>query len=299
MPPARHLRAWVVAGVCLLFAASSEAALVVKAWKPPGAARFILACVADAVIDLPTCATVNDGFDCRVLATDALYLCNGGSWAAVGGGGGGVTGLTSCADGTAIADNALLRGDGTTKCQGSPLRLLDSGALEFEGTADSFEGNFTFEDPTADWTWNWTGIGVAQGKYIELASGTGANYYGDSSVSLTVNRGGSGFAIGIYNSDDGVFGIENQGTSSGKVTMGATVPIGWDSSATFAAQDTSLSREAADVVKIDSLIELTPVASGGTCDAGNEGRIYSDSSHALCWCDGTTAQKLSGAGTCD
>ena len=91
MPPARHLRAGVVAGVCLLFAASSEAALVVKAWKPPGATRFILACVADAVIDLPTCATVNDGFDCRVLATDALYLCNGGSWAAVGGGGGGVS----------------------------------------------------------------------------------------------------------------------------------------------------------------------------------------------------------------
>jgi hypothetical protein len=91
MPPARHLRAAWVAGVCLLFAASSEAALVVKAWKPPGATRFMLACVADAVIDLPTCATVNDGFDCRVLATDALYLCNGGSWAAVGGGGGGVS----------------------------------------------------------------------------------------------------------------------------------------------------------------------------------------------------------------
>jgi hypothetical protein len=91
MSPARHLRAALVAGVCLLFAASSEAALVVKAWKPPGATRFILACVADAVIDLPTCATVNDGFDCRVLATDALYLCNGGSWAAVGGGGGGVS----------------------------------------------------------------------------------------------------------------------------------------------------------------------------------------------------------------
>jgi hypothetical protein len=91
MPPARHLCAALVAGVCFLSPASSEAALVVKAWKPPGATRFILACVADAVIDLPTCATVNDGFDCRVLATDALYLCNGGSWAAVGGGGGGVS----------------------------------------------------------------------------------------------------------------------------------------------------------------------------------------------------------------
>ena len=73
-----------------LMAASSEAALVVKAWKPPGATRFLLQCIADAVVDLPTCASVNDGFDCRVLATNAAYICDGsGSWTAIGGAGGG------------------------------------------------------------------------------------------------------------------------------------------------------------------------------------------------------------------
>ena len=78
-----------------------------------------------------------------------------------GGGGGGVTGLTSCADGTALADNALLRADGTTKCQGSTVTVEDStGNLQWEGTtADGFEGNFTFADPTADWTWAWDATG--------------------------------------------------------------------------------------------------------------------------------------------
>lgn len=78
-----------------------------------------------------------------------------------GGGGAGVTGLTSCADGTAIADNALLRGDGTTKCQGSAITVADTtGDLQWEGTtADAFEGNFTFADPTADWTWAWGAAG--------------------------------------------------------------------------------------------------------------------------------------------
>lgn len=43
----------------------------------------------------------------------------------ISGGGGGVTGLTSCADGTALADNALLRADGTNKCQGSTVTISD------------------------------------------------------------------------------------------------------------------------------------------------------------------------------
>lgn len=44
---------------------------------------------------------------------------------------------------------------------------------------------------------------------------------------------------------------------------------------------------------------LVPLASPPeTCDAGHEGEMYSDTSHALCWCDGTTWTKLAGAGTC-
>lgn len=71
----------------LLVASSAEAAYHVKAWKPAGESRFILQCIADAVIDLPTCASVSDGFDCRVLAMNAIYICDGASWSAVGGGG--------------------------------------------------------------------------------------------------------------------------------------------------------------------------------------------------------------------
>ena len=82
----------IALGAAFLFAASSaQAALTVKAWKPSGATRFLLQCIADAVIDLPTCASVNDGFDCRVLATNAIYICDGASWSAVGGGGAGVS----------------------------------------------------------------------------------------------------------------------------------------------------------------------------------------------------------------
>lgn len=43
----------------------------------------------------------------------------------------------------------------------------------------------------------------------------------------------------------------------------------------------------------------TPLASPPyTCDAGHEGYEYSDTSHAKCWCDGTTWTVLAGAGTC-
>ena len=47
----------------------------------------------------------------------------------LGSGGGGVTGLTSADAGNAIADNELIRGDGTTGIQGSTAILTDAGEL--------------------------------------------------------------------------------------------------------------------------------------------------------------------------
>lgn len=44
----------------------------------------------------------------------------------VGGGGGGVTGLTSASGGTAISDNAIIRGEGTSGIQGSGLLIDDN-----------------------------------------------------------------------------------------------------------------------------------------------------------------------------
>lgn len=46
-----------------------------------------------------------------------------------GGGGGGVSGLTTADGGTAIADNAIIRGDGTEGIQGSIWALSDAGDL--------------------------------------------------------------------------------------------------------------------------------------------------------------------------
>ncbi|HYE85972.1 MAG TPA: hypothetical protein VEA16_06435 [Vicinamibacterales bacterium] len=40
--------------------------------------------------------------------------------------GGGVTGLSSCAGGDALADNEVMRADGTTGCQGSTVTLSDA-----------------------------------------------------------------------------------------------------------------------------------------------------------------------------
>lgn len=44
-----------------------------------------------------------------------------------GGGGAGVSGLTTADGGTAIADNKVVRGDGATGIQGSPLDITDAG----------------------------------------------------------------------------------------------------------------------------------------------------------------------------
>src|SRR5690606_181304 len=46
-----------------------------------------------------------------------------------GGGGGGVSGLASADGGTALADNAIVRGDGTTGIQGSGLLLDDTAQI--------------------------------------------------------------------------------------------------------------------------------------------------------------------------
>jgi hypothetical protein len=114
-----------------------------------------------------------------------------------GGGGGGVTGLTSCADGTALADNSILRGDGTTKCQGSAVTIADTtGNLQWEGsTPDSFEGNFAFTDPTADWTWTWGATGGVSGVPSITGGASGSSTLtldGDSTVTGSLVIDGAG-----------------------------------------------------------------------------------------------------------
>ena len=102
-----------VVTVLLPFAvcAPTQAALSVVTWQPTGSNRYVRQCIATDVVDLPTCASPNEGFTCSVLATDALYLCNGGAWAAVGGGAGGAPTtadyLVKTADGGLSAERAV------------------------------------------------------------------------------------------------------------------------------------------------------------------------------------------------
>jgi len=84
--------------------------------------------------------------------------------------------------------------------------------------------------------------------------------------------------------------------------------IGFSSSATEAfSLDTSMVRSAAGIVGFTNAttgggaIHLTPFASPPrTCDATAEGDMYADTSHVLCFCDGTSWNALtgSGAGSC-
>lgn len=94
----------------------------------------------------------------------------------------------------------------------------------------------------------------------------------------------SGNLYGLYIEEQTSFGVVPGAyaiyTNAGKVHFGDAV----DSTSTT----------------VTSFQKITPVASPPkTCgDANTEGTFYVDTSHALCYCDGTSWQKLQGAGTC-
>lgn len=151
---------------------------------------------------------------------------------------------------------------------GGAATALESPVV-IEGTADAFEGNFTFADPTQDWTlaFGATGNAAFPARLEAVAFKIDGSDPGTSSEFGLVR---------ITNSQSLVFsnGVDYD---RGLTGSGVTGPV----------------------VKVTSALNLSPLASPPrTCDATAEGDIYSDTSHAICWCDGTIYQKLSGAGTC-
>ena len=267
-------------------------------------------------------------------STQVWAVCNGvDTWTLTAiGGGGGVSGLSTADGGTALSDNAIVRGDGTTGVQGSTVTVADStGNLQWEGTtADAFEGNFTFADPTADWTWAWgaagdlVGAGSLSIDNLKLDANTISTTNTNGDLVLDPNGVGSvllpqttGFfmnIVGVYggtgiNSGGTVYATAAGGTTQWQLLstndtwmrLGSGKTINWNSATDMnsGALDTTIARAAAGIVKITSALNLALLASPPrTCDATAEGDIYSDTSHALCWCDASAWQKLSGAGTC-
>jgi len=88
-------------------------------------------------------------------------------------------------------------------------------------------------------------------------------------------------ATEIDESDDYVFDSSDNeftGTFTGDVTGNVTGDVTGD---------------------LSGLVTISLSASPpATCDAGHEGELYADTSHALCFCDGSDWTKVVGAGTC-
>ena len=237
-------------------------------------------------------------------------ICDGSApWVAqaIGGGAGGagVSGLDTADGGTALADNTIVRGDGTTGIQGSAVTIADTtGDLQWEGTtADAFEGNFTFADPTADWTWNWLGAGAMRGP-----DGTTAlPVYGFASDQNTgIYLAGADTLALVSGGVDALYVLPTFLSSNVQVRsyenfrLGTAKKLCWSDTANPGNSEQScLSQGGAAIVTIESTLHLTPMASPPrTCDATAEGDLYSDSSHALCYCQGSAWTVVIGAGSC-
>lgn len=120
-------------------------------------------------------------------------------------------------------DNAITRFDSTTGklLQDSAITVADTtGNLQWEGTtADDFEGNFTFADPTADWTWTWSASGQVLAPLgseslpaYSFAGSVDTGFYGTASTiyatvsstsKLRINANGTSILHGwLYGSGD-------------------------------------------------------------------------------------------------
>lgn len=267
----------------------------------------------------------------------ATHPCNAGlngrhtiltdaqSSSSIGGGGGSVRVFVEC-DGVDTWSIVSIGGGAS-----GPADAL-APAVVIEGTtADAFEGNFTFADPTADWTWAWGADGTLTGatqfnlENLRLDGNTISTTDTNGNINLTPN--GTGQVVfphgslakpGLAANDNHATGfhVVSGGTESLNYVINGTpvlfasavrlrlpgaAQFGWISSTDTNANelDTLFQRSAAGIVKLTNTLNLVPIASPPrTCDATAEGDIYSDTSHALCWCDASSWQKLSGAGTC-
>lgn len=185
-------------------------------------------------------------------------------------------------------------------------------AVVIEGaTADGFEGNFTFTDPTADWTWTWgaTGnltaatAGTATAPAFKLPGGA-AGWWDDWGTGGLAGSFASTTAFTLYSISGGT-PTGSLYVDPNEVQLPTGTKLGWGTIG--GAHDTGLVRDAAGIIALTNgnggsgTLHFRPAASPPrTCDATAEGDVYADTSHALCFCDGTSWNVLtgSGAGAC-
>lgn len=133
------------------------------------------------------------------------------------GGGGGVAGLSNgCGAGTAIADNAVLRGDGTTGCQGSDVTIADASGSSV--TAATTAGNALVWTSTAPAQTASAQAGVnAQFRASDAIAGS--SNAGAAAGGTTTIRGGDAKRLTSGNANGGDV-IINGGAGIGTGTLG-------------------------------------------------------------------------------
>jgi len=149
-----------------------------------------------------------------------------------------------------------------------------------------------------------SGMTIDDGGNVSLKNGGG--YY-DSTTNSGMYFPSSSITSFYAGTFDNIFALRKVGAGDFRVALDDGSRLGWVASGNSESGtiDTTLFRSAAGIVAFGDgstgggAVHLTPLASPPrTCDSTAEGDLYSDTSHAMCWCDGTTWQKLSGAGTC-
>ena len=215
----------------------------------------------------------------------------------------------ACTSGDYVSDMAA---DGTLTC-GTPA----SGTGDVVGPSSASDNAVARWDATTGKLLQNSSAGpfVSDTGNINLspATGTTSSYYiydGYRSAAPGGNNDDSTLSLPITTSIStppwsGAMGLKQQGVSCDRIWAidRSQRKTQWSSHSTDPDQgtkDTAAYRGSAGVVKLTNALQLTPIASPPvTCgDANTEGTIYSDDSHALCWCNGTAWVVIGGAGAC-
>ena len=232
---------------------------------------------------LPATCTELDLYQDTNSGGTEFYVCTAtNTWTKAGTGDGTIGGSTGA------TDDALICADGTG---GSTIGACTVGNLD----------NLRLDGNTISST-------DANGNIVLAPNGTGRVIVPHGSLTApgisVPGNNATGFHIvsgGTESLNYVINGVPVLFSSAARVRLPGAAWLGWISSTDTNANevDAYFTRAAAGIVKITSTLNLALLASPPrTCDATAEGDIYSDTSHALCWCDASAWQKLSGAGTC-
>ncbi len=217
------------------------------------------------------------GLDVHVTGTNGVGI--GTSVNVTGNGGIGIlTGAAVPANGTGVGAGAEVGVNGLALAVGAKATFAQSMALG--GHAETTAANQAVFGGDAENGW---GIGT-----FYLGGGV-TNAVPDATVTITTT---GGLGTNVAGSSLRFAGGKGTGNAAGGAVVFSTSDAG--------ASGSTL-QTLTEKFRIPTFggYSSTPLASPPyTCDAGHEGYEYSDTSHAKCWCDGTTWTVLAGAGTC-